>query len=232
MGLEARSSTSLRSAATISGTPSSLTPWVECQVGNTGSVLRAQELPTTPTRSPEVLKHPDAAVLGEQAEVERVGEHEQAPRPLRAPGVVDGEGAVQRGLPSRREAAAVPVKDRLHGRVRQEGDADEGEAGRRQLRDAGHGQVDRRGRVEEEVLAAVHPEAPPGERVVAGGGLEEGVDGGEGDVDGGPLSGPCICAATKSEEELASATIGNGHDHPVPLRPIGWSRIVDIKFLS
>uniref|UniRef100_A0A8R7QF00 Uncharacterized protein n=1 Tax=Triticum urartu TaxID=4572 RepID=A0A8R7QF00_TRIUA len=133
----------------------------------------------------EVVEHPDGAVVGEQPKVERVGEHEQIPPPLLAPRVVDAEGAVERGLPGRRVAAAVLVEDRLHGRVRQVGDPDDaGEPRRGQLRDAGLRQGDGRGGVEEEGLAAVHPEAPLGARVVAGRGLEEGVDGGDGDVDG------------------------------------------------
>jgi len=149
----------------------------------------------------EVVQHPRrAAVVGEQAEVERVREHEQLPGPLLAPGVVDAEGAVERGVPRGREAAAVAVEHGLHGRVGEVGDSDgAGEGGRRELRGGGLREADRGRRVQEEGLAAVHPEAPLGSLVVAGGDFEEGVDGGDGDVDGSRRGGDSDVGASADE---------------------------------
>ena len=145
-------------------------------------------------------------------------EHQQLPVPLLAPGVVDGEGPVvrvQRGVPGGRVAAAVAVEDRLHGRVREVGDPDgAGEGGRRELRCGGLREVDRSRGVEEEGLAAVHPEAPLGAGgavvAVAGGraDLDEGVDGRDGDVDragGGGGEGDVGAAADEVRAE------GRGH---------------------
>jgi hypothetical protein len=149
---------------------------------------------------PEVVEHPHGAVVGEQAEVERVGEHEQLPGPVLAPGVVDAEGPAQGRVAGGREAAAVAVEDRLHGRVWEVGDPDgSGEAGRGELRGGGLREADRGRRVEEEGLAAVHPEAPLGAGVVTGGDVEEGMDGRDGDVDGAGRGGDGDVRASADE---------------------------------